>query len=148
MPRKKQGWITFQASEEERKILDKLSQESQRSKTEILRELVRGLNPRISRFSTKQYQADAEIDSNSIEINNYTEVIKFSSYNVIKGIVTKVTPSQLSSQVTLRVVHEIELTSVITSASIDELDLHEGTEVYAVINPYFVALGRILKVSE
>ena len=44
MPRKDQGWVTFQTSEEERKILEEFCQNSQRTKTEILRELVRGLN--------------------------------------------------------------------------------------------------------
>jgi hypothetical protein len=48
MPRKDQGWVTFQTSEEERKILEEFCQNSQRTKTEILRELVRGL---------KQYSA-------------------------------------------------------------------------------------------
>ena len=43
MPRKEQGWVTFQTSDEERKLLDEFCQLSQRTKTEILRELVRGL---------------------------------------------------------------------------------------------------------
>ncbi|MFN6035653.1 MAG: transporter, partial [Dolichospermum sp.] len=43
MPRKSQGWVTFQISEEERQILEEFCQNSQRTKTEILRELVRGL---------------------------------------------------------------------------------------------------------
>jgi hypothetical protein len=34
IPRKQQGWITFQSSEEERKILEEYCQQSQRTKTE------------------------------------------------------------------------------------------------------------------
>ncbi|NEQ28276.1 MAG: transporter, partial [Microcoleus sp. SIO2G3] len=41
MPRKEQGWVTFQTSDEERRILEEFSKQSQRTKTEILRELVR-----------------------------------------------------------------------------------------------------------
>ena len=44
MPKKEQGSVTFQTSEEERKILQEFCGKSQRTKTEILRELVRGLN--------------------------------------------------------------------------------------------------------
>lgn len=44
MPIKKQGWITFQSSEDERNLLEQYCQESQRSKTEVLRELVRSLH--------------------------------------------------------------------------------------------------------
>ncbi|BAZ09124.1 Molybdenum-pterin binding protein [Calothrix sp. NIES-4071] len=43
MPRKEQGWITFQTLEEERELLEEYCQQSQRTKTEILRELVRNL---------------------------------------------------------------------------------------------------------
>lgn len=56
MPRKDQGWVTFQTSEEERKILEEFCQNSQRTKTEILRELVRGL---------KQYSAPSISSSTS-----------------------------------------------------------------------------------
>ncbi|HBY77261.1 MAG TPA: transporter, partial [Cyanobacteria bacterium UBA11148] len=44
MPRKQQGWITFQSSDEERKLLEEYCQQCKRTKTEILRELLRSLN--------------------------------------------------------------------------------------------------------
>jgi len=40
MPRKKQGWIAFQSSDEERRILEQIGQQTQRTKTEILRETI------------------------------------------------------------------------------------------------------------
>lgn len=43
MPRKEQGWITFQASTEERTLLEQYCRRTQRTKTEVLRELVRSL---------------------------------------------------------------------------------------------------------
>jgi hypothetical protein len=41
MPRKEQGWITFQSLDEKRRILDQICQQTQRTKTEILREMIR-----------------------------------------------------------------------------------------------------------
>ncbi|NEQ19777.1 MAG: transporter [Microcoleus sp. SIO2G3] len=155
MPRKEQGWITFQVSEQERKLLDELSQKLQRTKTEILRELVRGLNqlqarspqgqtsvcvsPQ-SRPSKKQPEKDP--DTHYIEITSSKKSLKVSSHNILKGVVTQVIRTEVSSQVTLKVVHEVELTSIITTASVDELELCEGTEAYAVINPCSLTLGR------
>jgi hypothetical protein len=46
MPRKEQGWITFQASNEERTLLERYCRETQRTKTEVLRELIRSLSRR------------------------------------------------------------------------------------------------------
>ena len=43
MPRKDGKWIGFQASDEEAEILEAYCEKTMRSKTEILRELVRGL---------------------------------------------------------------------------------------------------------
>lgn len=73
MPRKEQGWITFQASEEERKILDTLSKNLQRTKTEILRELLRELEQRYMQLpqsipNQKQQKEDAT--TQFIEITN------------------------------------------------------------------------------
>ncbi|GAA6615571.1 molybdopterin-binding protein [Scytonema sp. NUACC26] len=156
MPRKEQGWITFQVSEQERKLLDELSEKLQRTKTEILRELVRGLNQRSWRSPEKQiptiYVSPQSIptkqrsfegaNAHSIEITSPKKPLKVSSPNILKGIVTQVIRTGISSQVTLKVVHEVELTSIMTTASADDLELYEGTEVYAVINPCFLILGR------
>jgi len=88
MPRKAQGWVTFQISEEERQILEEFCQNSQRTKTEILRELVRGL---------KQYSAPpillsnpqekAETKNPEFEIISPKKTLKVSSRNVLKGVV-------------------------------------------------------------
>jgi hypothetical protein len=47
MPRKEQGWITFQASDEEKQLLELYCQQTQRTKTEVLRELLRSLKRRV-----------------------------------------------------------------------------------------------------
>ncbi|MBR8838319.1 MAG: hypothetical protein DSM106950_31035 [Stigonema ocellatum SAG 48.90 = DSM 106950] len=47
MPRKQQGWITFQCSTEERQLLDLYCQQSKRTKTDVLRSLIRSLEPQL-----------------------------------------------------------------------------------------------------
>ncbi len=138
MPRKEQGWITFQTSQEERKLLEEFCQQSQRTKTDILRELVRGLNKDSapSPIPTEQEESKAE------ETAKQKKPLKVSSRNLLKGVVTKVTKGEVSSQVTLKVVHEVELTSIITTSSVEELELHEGTEAYAVIKSSDIAIAK------
>lgn len=41
MLRKEQGWIACQFSDRERQILEQICQQTQRNKTEILREMIR-----------------------------------------------------------------------------------------------------------
>ncbi|MBW4646172.1 MAG: molybdopterin-binding protein [Goleter apudmare HA4340-LM2] len=145
MPRKEQGWVTFQTSEEERKILEEFCQHSQRTKTEILRELVRGLDghtvsspPPIPTKSRAQKNAE----SLEVETTPPKRSLKVSSRNVLKGIVKQVIRGEVSTQVTLRVVHEIELTSIITTNSADELEIIEGTEAYAVIKSNDIVIAK------
>ncbi len=145
MPRKEQGWITFQTSEEERKILEEFCQQSQRTKTEILRELVRNLgqhsSPSPQPIPTKQTE-NKEVGISEMEANTPKRPLKVSSRNLLKGVVTRVIRGEVSSQVTLKVIHEVELTSIITTTSADELELYEGTEAYAVIKSNDIAIAR------
>ncbi len=145
MPRKEQGWITFQTSDEERKILEEFCQNSQRTKTEILRELVRGLNtdssPPSAPIPTKQTKKK-NADTPQIEFSTQKKALKVSSRNILKGVVKQVIRGEVSSQVTLKVIHEVELTSVITTAAADDLELYEGTEAYALIKSNDIAIAK------
>ena len=47
MPRKDQGWITFQLPAAERQLLESYCDRTHRSKTDVLRELVRTLDREI-----------------------------------------------------------------------------------------------------
>ncbi|NJM71119.1 MAG: TOBE domain-containing protein [Scytonema sp. RU_4_4] len=144
MPRKEQGWITFQTSEEERKILDEFSKQSQRTKTEILRELVRSLNkesPQQPSISTQQYEKE-EPWTSQIEVFGRKKPLKVSSRNILKGIVKRVITGAVNTEVTLEIVHKVELTSIITRVSANELDLSEGTEAYAVIKSNDIVIAR------
>lgn len=130
MPRKQQGWITFQSSEEERQILEQHCQQSQRTKTEVLRELVRNLHQ-----SYSSYQSSQEYSGDTVEILHRLEAkaMKVSARNVFKGIVKQVVKGAVNTEVTLEIAPGVEITSIITSASAVELSLAEGKEAYAVI---------------
>ncbi|MFN9400607.1 MAG: transporter, partial [Dolichospermum sp.] len=79
MPRKSQGWVTFQISEEERQILEEFCQNSQRTKTEILRELVRGLRKYSSPLSLSNIQEKPEINKPEFEVVSAKKPLKVSS---------------------------------------------------------------------
>ncbi|OCQ96949.1 transporter [Nostoc sp. MBR 210] len=148
MPRKEQGWITFQTSEEERKILEEFCQDSQRTKTEILRELVRGLNKHqasqasipTTQTTTQVSQENSEIPTG--EIGSSKKALKVSSRNILKGVVKKVVVGAVNCEVTLEIVHKVELTSMITRTSAEELGIAAGEEAYAVIKSNDIVIAR------
>ncbi|MTJ47834.1 molybdopterin-binding protein [Dolichospermum sp. UHCC 0259] len=145
MPRKDQGWVTFQTSEEERKILEEFCQSSQRTKTEILRELVRGLkqySTQIESLSTSQAQVETKNKNIEFELVSPKKALKVSSRNVLKGIVKRVTTGSVNTEITLEIVHKVELTAMITRVSAEELELFEGTEAYAVIKSNDIVIAK------
>ena len=137
MPRKQQGWITFQSSEEERQILEQHCQQSQRTKTEVLRELVRSLSQQLPSLLEPPIQQSPQADSVATEIEFFSRsevrAMKVSARNVLKGTIKQVTKGAVNTEVTLEVAPGVEITSIITSASALELGLAEGKVAYAVI---------------
>ena len=145
MPRKEQGWVTFQTSEDERKILEEFCEQSQRTKTEILRELVRSLNQHSSAPISpiqQEKQEDIYTQKPDIESTIPKKSLKVSSRNILKGIVKRVVYGAVNSEVTLEIIHKVELTSIITRASAEELELSEGKEAYAVIKSNDIVIAR------
>jgi molybdopterin-binding protein len=143
MPRKEQGWVTFQTSEEERKILEEFCEHSQRTKTEILRELVRSLNQHSSPpILPATKHEDAYSQKPEIESNIPKKSLKVSSRNILKGVIKRVVYGAVNSEVTLEIIHKVELTSIITRASAEELELAEGKEAYAVIKSNDIVIAR------
>ncbi|MBF2008011.1 MAG: TOBE domain-containing protein [Chlorogloeopsis fritschii C42_A2020_084] len=59
--------------------------------------------------------------------------MKLSARNALKATVKKVVPGSVNTEVTLEIAPGVEVTSVITKASADSLQLSEGKEAYAVI---------------
>jgi molybdopterin-binding protein len=145
MPRKDQGWITFQTSEEERQLLEAICQQSQRTKTEVLREMLRGL---------KDHPA-AHTDKPEPEINTQRKTkgrkqqppsppqrtFKVSSRNVLEGKIKHIIKGSVNTEVTLEIVHAVELTSIITTTSAETLELATGKVAYAVIKSNDVVIA-------
>ena len=144
MPRKQQGWITFQSSEEERQILEQHCQQSERTKTEVLRELVRGLNQQSpSLFAPLIQQTQENFGATEIEFFSRSEAkaMKVSARNVFKGIVKQVVIGVVNAEVTIEIAPGVEITSIITKASAEELGLTEGKEAYALIKSSSVMIA-------
>jgi molybdopterin-binding protein len=166
MPRKEQGWVTFQTSEEERRILEEFCQQSQRTKTEILREMVRTLGkhssslppteeensdeenllPEVKKSNRKssKKKLKEEVESSFIEIesNIQKKALKVSSRNLLKGVVTQIVSGPVNCEVTVEIVHRVKLTSVITKVSAEELELAVGEDAYAVIKSTDIVIAR------
>jgi molybdopterin-binding protein len=134
MPRKEQGWITFQSSEEEKQILEQYCKQSQRSKTEILRELVRGLkqSPTASTIGLGEEKAGTSAK----------KPMKLSARNFLRGTIKKLVLAGIHAQVTLEIAPGVEIVSVITRESAEQLELVEGQEAYAAIKSSNVMIAR------
>jgi molybdopterin-binding protein len=59
--------------------------------------------------------------------------MKLSARNVLKGVVKKVTPGAVNSEVTIELPGGLEVVSIITKTSAESLGLKVGKEAYAVI---------------
>jgi molybdopterin-binding protein len=122
MPRKQQGWITFQSSEAERQLLEQHCHQVQRTKTEVLRELLRSLEP--SHSAQPQFAPTPQLKE---------EPMKISARNVFQGTVKRLTLGAVNAEVTIEIAPGVEITSIITKASAEQLELAEGKPAYAVI---------------
>ncbi len=135
MPRKQQGWITFQSSEEERQILEEYCRECQRTKTDVLRELVRSLQ--------KKNSVSLSVGDSAPKIEaGVTDTLPVSARNQIKGIVTQVIWGTVNVEVTVKIGDGVYLVSMITRASAERLEIKEGIEIYTVIKSNNVMLAR------
>ncbi|BAZ81512.1 TOBE domain-containing protein [Sphaerospermopsis kisseleviana NIES-73] len=68
-------------------------------------------------------------------INNNQEDknMQVSARNALKGTVKKVLPGLVNSEVIIEIAPGVEVTSIITKTSADNLKIQEGSQVYAVI---------------
>ena len=140
MPQKQKGWITFQSSEAERRILEQYCQQAQRTKTEVLRELLRTLN--LSQMSTSpdmlgnlpDWLVQDEVDAfKQLLAQLERQSMKVSARNVLKGVVKQVVMGAVNAEVTLELAPGVEVVSIITKGSVEGMGLKEGSEAYAVI---------------
>lgn len=141
MPRKEQGWITFQSTEEERQLLEEYCHQSQRTKTEILRELVRSLgnsptpameNPSVFSLrleGVKVLPGDSDV-----------KAIRLSARNVLRGKINRIIMGPVETEILIEIAPDLEITSLITTASAENLGLRVKQTVYAVIKSTSVKL--------
>jgi molybdopterin-binding protein len=136
VPRKDQGWITFQLSEAERQLLESYCERMQRSKTNVLRELVRTLDreiPAVEPFPTPQIRSrslrSAESPPRDLEIR----AMRVSARNVFPAIVRQVKLGSISAEILLEIAPNVEAVSVITRSSAEALQLKEGRQAYVTI---------------
>lgn len=59
--------------------------------------------------------------------------MKISAHNTLKGTVKKVVTGAVNAEITVEVAPGIEVVSVITKSSAENLGLAEGKEAYAII---------------
>ncbi|HBY77262.1 MAG TPA: transporter, partial [Cyanobacteria bacterium UBA11148] len=70
------------------------------------------------------------------------KALKISARNVLKGRIKRVILDAVHSEITLEIAPGFELTSTITRASAEELNLCEGKEAYAVIKSSNVMIAQ------
>jgi molybdopterin-binding protein len=156
MPRKAQGWITFQSSEEERQILEQVCQQTQRTKTEILRELIRQmgqsadttpLNINAIQFSDDEADEadDPEVLSENLERGStqtsILPAVQISARNLLRATVKRIVKGNVNTEVTLEIAPGVELVSIVTRTSAEKLGLKKGKQVFAVIKSSSVMIA-------
>ncbi|HEY9623095.1 MAG TPA: molybdopterin-binding protein [Crinalium sp.] len=148
MPRKEQGWITFQSSDEERQILEQICQQTQRTKTEILREMIRQMGQSSSSASlegdTIEFSEDFEEGETDIAEEIHTanlQAVQISARNLLRAKVKRIVKGNVNAEVILAIAPGVELVSIVTRASADKLGLKKGKEVFAVIKSSSVMIA-------
>jgi len=120
-------------------MLELHCQQAQRSKTEVLRELVRSLSQPLASSSNllTQQRVQNPVDTPEIELLSQQllkdKPMKVSARNILKGTVKQLVTGAVNTEVTLEIAPGVEVTSIITRASAEQLGLAEGKEAYAVI---------------
>ncbi|MDZ7957473.1 MAG: molybdopterin-binding protein [Aulosira sp. DedQUE10] len=67
--------------------------------------------------------------------------MQVSARNALKGTVKKIVVGSVNTEVTLEIAPGVEVTSIITKSSAENLKLSEGKEAYAVIKSSDVMLA-------
>ena len=67
--------------------------------------------------------------------------MKLSARNVLKGKIIKITRGAVNAEVTLELAAGIQVVSIITNTSVDNLELKEGKQAYAVVKASSVMIA-------
>jgi molybdopterin-binding protein len=139
VPRKDQGWITFQLPEAERQLLESYCERMHRSKTDVLRELVRTLDREILAVEPLEPSPNPQARSRSIgsaeSIPRDLEIraMRVSARNVFPAIVRQVKLGSINAEILLEIAPNVEAVSVITRSSAEALQLKSGRHAYVTI---------------
>lgn len=68
--------------------------------------------------------------------------MKTSARNALRGVVTRITPGAVTSEVVLEIAPGVEMVATVTRASVDTLELREGAPAVALVKASFVVLAR------
>lgn len=67
--------------------------------------------------------------------------MKLSARNILKGTVKRVTPGAVDTEVAIELSPGVEIVSIITKKSAEDLDLKTGKSAYAIIKAPNVIIG-------
>jgi molybdopterin-binding protein len=67
--------------------------------------------------------------------------MKISARNILKGRIVKVVRGAVNAEVTIELPGGTQLVSIITNSSVENLNLTEGKEAYAIIKASNVMVG-------
>jgi molybdopterin-binding protein len=67
--------------------------------------------------------------------------MKLSARNIMKGTVVKVVPGSVNAEVTIRIADGLEIVSMVSKTSVEQLGLKPGAAAYAIIKASNVILG-------
>ncbi len=131
-------------------MLEQICQQTQRTKTEVLRELLRNLDrsPVASTADQPEPKSreNASSEENSANVPSPLQValleMKLSARNIFQAKVKSIVKSSVNAEVTLVIAPGIELVSTITSASADRMELVKGKEVFAVVKASSVMIAE------
>ena len=131
-------------------MLEQICQQTQRTKTEVLRELLRNLDrsPTASKADQSAPKSRENVPSAEYLAPSPLKVVlpemKISARNIFQAKVENIVKSSVNAEVTLAIAPGIELVSTITSASADRLELVKGKEVFAIVKASSVMIAERL----
>ena len=67
--------------------------------------------------------------------------MKLSSRNQLGGTIKRLVPGAVNTEVTLEIGNGVDVVAVVTSESVDRLNLGVGKRAYAVVNPSDVLIA-------
>ena len=68
--------------------------------------------------------------------------MKTSARNALRGVVARLTPGAVSTEVVVRIAEGLEITAVVTAHSVEELGLEAGVPAIALIKSSFIVLAK------